>query len=84
MDITGLDIQGDLYEYMLDRLSTAGHNGQFRTPKHIREMMVNLMKPSPNDYICGAVGITNIAVSIYLENADSFSPFKFLINGNTF
>ena len=50
-DITGLDIQGDLYEYMLDRLSTAGHNGQFRTPKHIREMMVNLMKPSPNDYL---------------------------------
>ena len=48
-DITGLDIQGDLYEYMLDRLSTAGHNGQFRTPKHIREMMVNLMKPSPNE-----------------------------------
>ena len=63
-DITGLDIQGDLYEYMLDRLSTAGHNGQFRTPQHIREMMVNLMKPSPNDYICDpACGTAGFLVS---------------------
>lgn len=63
-DITGLDIQGDLYEYMLDRLSTAGHNGQFRTPKHIREMMVNLVKPSPNDYICDpACGTAGFLVS---------------------
>ncbi|MCI9052729.1 MAG: SAM-dependent DNA methyltransferase [Lachnospiraceae bacterium] len=63
-DITGLDIQGDLYEYMLDRLSTAGHNGQFRTPKHIREMMVNLMKPSSNDYICDpACGTAGFLVS---------------------
>ena len=63
-DITGLDIQGDLYEYMLDRLSTAGHNGQFRTPKHIREMMVNLMQPTPNDYICDpACGTAGFLVS---------------------
>ncbi len=63
-DITGLDIQGDLYEYMLDKLSTAGHNGQFRTPKHIREMMVNLMKPSPDDYICDpACGTAGFLVS---------------------
>ena len=38
-DIADLDMQGDLYEYMLGKLSTAGQNGQFRTPKHIREMM---------------------------------------------
>ena len=63
-DITGLDIQGDLYEYMLDKLSTAGHNGQFRTPKHIREMMVNLVQPSPNDYICDpACGTAGFLVS---------------------
>ena len=36
-DLTGLDMQGDLYEYMLGKLATAGQNGQFRTPKHIRE-----------------------------------------------
>ena len=63
-DITGLDIQGDLYEYMLDKVSTAGHNGQFRTPKHIREMMVNLVQPSPNDYICDpACGTAGFLVS---------------------
>ena len=44
-DIADLDMQGDLYEYMLGKLSTAGQNGQFRTPKHIREMMVELVAP---------------------------------------
>ena len=63
-DLTGLDMQGDLYEYMLDKLSTAGHNGQFRTPKHIREMMVNLVQPTPNDYICDpACGTAGFLVS---------------------
>lgn len=51
-DITDLDMQGDLYEYMLGKLSTAGQNGQFRTPKHIREMMVELVQPTPDDTIC--------------------------------
>jgi type I restriction enzyme M protein len=45
-------MQGDLYEYMLSKLSTAGQNGQFRTPKHIREMMVELLQPTPDDVIC--------------------------------
>ena len=51
-DIADLDMQGDLYEYMLGKLATAGQNGQFRTPKHIREMMVELLQPTPNDTIC--------------------------------
>ena len=51
-DIADLDMQGDLYEYMLGKLSTAGRNGQFRTPKHIREMMVELVAPTPDDTIC--------------------------------
>ena len=59
-DLTGLDIQGDLYEYMLGKLETAGKNGQFRTPLQIREMMVNLVKPTPDDVIldpaCGTAG----------------------------
>lgn len=38
---------GDLYEYMLSKLSTAGTNGQFRTPQHIRQMMVELVRPRP-------------------------------------
>ena len=51
-DIADLDMQGDLYEYMLGKLSTAGRNGQFRTPKHIRKMMVELVAPTPDDMIC--------------------------------
>ena len=45
-DIADLDMQGDLYEYMLGKLATAGQNGQFRTPKHIRDMMVELVQPA--------------------------------------
>ena len=51
-DISELDMQGDLYEYMLGKLASAGQNGQFRTPKHIREMMVELLRPTPDDIIC--------------------------------
>ena len=46
------DTQGDLYEYMLSKLSTAGTNGQFRTPRHIIKMMVELMAPGARDVIC--------------------------------
>jgi type I restriction enzyme M protein len=42
---------GDLYEYMLSKLTTAGKNGQFRTPRHIIDMMVQLVKPSPSDIV---------------------------------
>lgn len=63
-DLTGLDVQGDLYEYMLGKLSTAGQNGQFRTPKHIREMMVELIAPTPDDLICDpACGTAGFLVS---------------------
>ena len=51
-DISDLDMQGDLYEYMLGKLSTAGRNGQFRTPRHIIKMMVELVQPTPDDLIC--------------------------------
>ena len=51
-DIADLDMQGDLYEYMLGKLSTAGQNGQFRTPRHIIKMMVELLQPTPDDTIC--------------------------------
>ena len=63
-DISDLDMQGDLYEYMLGKLSTAGQNGQFRTPKHIREMMVELLRPTPDDLICDpACGTAGFLVS---------------------
>ena len=63
-DIADLDMQGDLYEYMLDKLSTAGKNGQFRTPKQIRQMMVELLQPTPEDTICDpACGTAGFLVS---------------------
>jgi type I restriction enzyme M protein len=46
------DVQGDLYEYLLSRLNTAGTNGQFRTPRHIIRMMVKMVNPKPGERIC--------------------------------
>jgi type I restriction enzyme M protein len=46
------DVQGDLYEYLLSKLNTAGQNGQFRTPRHIIRMMVNMRDPRPGERIC--------------------------------
>lgn len=45
------DTKGDVYEYMLGKIASAGTNGQFRTPRHIIKLMVNLMAPQPNDVI---------------------------------
>ncbi len=47
-----LDTMGDLYEYLLGKLASAGRNGQFRTPRHIIQMMVELVQPTPKDVIC--------------------------------
>lgn len=47
-----IDIRGDVYEYLLSKIATAGRNGQFRTPRHIIRMIVELMKPQPNEIIC--------------------------------
>ncbi len=55
---------GDLYEYMLSKLSTAGTNGQFRTPKHIRDMMVGMLDPKPSELICDpACGTAGFLIS---------------------
>ncbi len=63
-DIKDRDMQGDLYEYMLGKLSVAGQNGQFRTPKQIREMMVRLLAPTPDDRICDpACGTAGFLIS---------------------
>ena len=63
-DVADLDVQGDLYEYMLGKLSTAGRNGQFRTPRHIIKMMVELIAPTPDDIICDpACGTAGFLVS---------------------
>jgi len=46
------DTKGDLYEYMLGKIASAGQNGQFRTPRHIIQLMVELMAPGTGDVIC--------------------------------
>lgn len=52
IEVSDRDTKGDLYEYLLSKLSTAGKNGQFRTPRHIIKMMVEMMQPSDLDRIC--------------------------------
>ncbi len=46
------DVRGDVYEYLLSKISQSGLNGQFRTPRHIIRMMVELMQPTPDEVIC--------------------------------
>jgi type I restriction enzyme M protein len=52
IDMKDRDTKGDLYEYLLSKLSTAGRAGQFRTPRHIIKMMVEMMQPTADDIIC--------------------------------
>lgn len=52
LQIADRDAKGDLYEYMLSKLQTAGQNGQFRTPRHIIRMMVEMVAPDPSDTVC--------------------------------
>jgi type I restriction enzyme M protein len=60
------DVQGDLYEYLLGRLNTAGTSGQFRTPRHIIRMMVKMLDPKPRDRMCDpAAGTCGFPVNFY-------------------
>lgn len=52
IDWKNKDIRGDVYEYLLSKIATAGTNGQFRTPRHIIRMMVEMLEPKPTDTIC--------------------------------
>ncbi|QPO11733.1 SAM-dependent DNA methyltransferase [Thalassospira sp. A40-3] len=64
------DTKGDLYEYLLSKLTTAGINGQFRTPRHIIRLMVELLDPKPDmtvgDPACGTAGFL-VSVAEYLQ-----------------
>jgi len=64
------DTKGDLYEYMLGKIASAGQNGQFRTPRHIIRLMVEMVTPQPGDVIvdpaCGTCGFL-IAAGEYLR-----------------
>jgi type I restriction enzyme M protein len=69
--IQGTDTRGDVYEYLLSKIATAGVNGQFRTPRHIIRMMVDMIDPKVDDIVCDpACGTSGflVAVSDYLKD----------------
>ncbi|MBI5218020.1 MAG: SAM-dependent DNA methyltransferase [Bacteroidia bacterium] len=90
------DTKGDLYEYLLSKIASAGKNGQFRTPMHIIKMMVALMKPKPEDIVfdpaCGTGGFL-VATGEYMHDnySDKFHNKTFrdyynnqMFHGNEF
>jgi len=79
IDMSDSDTKGDLYEYMLGKIASAGQNGQFRTPRHIIQLMVDMTSPTPKDVICdpacGTAGFL-IAASEYLQENHSEEIYK--------
>ena len=77
MPMSDMDTKGDLYEYLLSKIASAGTNGQFRTPRHIIRLMVDMMRPTTRDTVCdpscGTAGFL-VAVSEYMRehHADDF------------
>ncbi|MBU1668169.1 type I restriction-modification system subunit M [bacterium] len=98
LNLEDKDIKGDLYEYLLSKLATAGTNGQFRTPRHIIKMMVELMLRDVNinenysiyDPACGTAGFLINSIEYIKEqrgeilNDLSVSEFESLFHGNDF
>lgn len=82
------DAQGDMYEYLLSELQTAGKNGQFRTPRHIIKMMVELVKPKYDDLIldpaCGTAGFLVNAYEYILKKNTSPNLLKKDEEGNEY
>jgi len=79
IDMSDADTKGDLYEYMLGKIASAGQNGQFRTPRHIIKLMVDMTAPTPKDVICdpacGTAGFLN-AASEYLVKHHSDDIYR--------
>ena len=75
LPLTEGDTKGDLYEYLLSKLTTAGINGQFRTPRHIIRLMVDMLEPKPTDVIgdpaCGTGGFLVSVMEYLLETYTS-------------
>ncbi|MCU0794612.1 MAG: type I restriction-modification system subunit M [Akkermansiaceae bacterium] len=79
IDMSASDTKGDLYEYMLGKIASAGQNGQFRSPRHIIQLMVDMTAPTPKDKICdpacGTAGFL-VASSEYLHAHHSDTIYK--------
>lgn len=82
LELDNKDAKGDLYEYMLSKIAEAGTNGQFRTPRHIIRMMVELTQPKEDDIICdpscGTAGfLVGAGEYIQSKHLDWFNNAKF-------
>ena len=78
------DTKGDLYEYLLSQLQTAGKNGQFRTPRHVIKMMVEMLDPRYGEKICDpACGTAGFLISAY-EYILEFNTAKDLVKAGYF
>ena len=79
IDMNDADTKGDLYEYMLGKIASAGQNGQFRTPRHIIKLMVDMTAPTPKDVICdpacGTAGFL-VAASEYIQKHHREAIYK--------
>ena len=79
IDMSDADTKGDLYEYMLGKIASAGQNGQFRTPRHIIKLMVDMTAPTPKDVICdpacGTAGFL-VAASEFIQQHHSDTIYK--------
>ena len=75
LDMNNRDAMGDVYEYILGKMAASGTNGQFRTPRHIIRMIVEMMQPTPQDYICdpamGSAGFLVEAVKYIKEHYET-------------
>ena len=70
IDMADSDTKGDLYEYMLGKIASAGQNGQFRTPRHIIKLMVDMTAPTPKDKICDpACGTAGFLIATFNNEA---------------
>lgn len=79
LDMSDMDMMGDVYEYMLGKMAANGTNGQFRTPRHIIRMMVEMMKPTLQDTICDpAMGSAGFIVEAakYIHEHEETALYK--------
>jgi type I restriction enzyme M protein len=82
------DTKGDLYEYLLSKIAQAGTNGQFRTPRHIIRLMVDMVEPKPTDKICdpaaGTAGFLVTAFEYLYERHKNDPAFYTLLDNELF
>lgn len=81
LPLTQGDVKGDLYEYLLSKLTTAGINGQFRTPRHIIDLMVAVMDPKPTERVadpaCGTAGfLSRVNAYVYRQATSKAGIYK--------